>query len=105
MVGSYEMVEGKRSDEPAPRNFANLRDAILSNAAEARSASSCYAAAVVPRSWTKTSMAPFVSPVTRSGATEVNATKRASAFRATPVLSPFAWLPVLSTLTRSVVPD
>ena len=34
MVGSYEMAEGKRSDEPAPRNFANLRDAILSNAAE-----------------------------------------------------------------------
>jgi len=34
MVGSYEMVEGKGSVESAPRNFANLRDAILSNAAE-----------------------------------------------------------------------
>ncbi len=49
-------------------------------------------------------MAPFVSPATRSGAAEVNATKRPSALRATSVLSPFPWFPALSTLTRSVVP-
>src|SRR5438874_1863622 len=53
---------------------------------------------VVPvcRSWTNTSVAPFVSPATRLLPVLWNATKRPSAERAGPALKPF-------TLTRSVV--
>src|SRR5207244_1030493 len=61
---------------------------------------------VVPvcRSWTNTSVAPFVSPATRLVAVLWNATKRPSAERTGPALKPFPWLPPDATLTRSVVP-
>src|SRR5437870_2793555 len=61
---------------------------------------------VVPvcRSWTNTSVAPFVSPATRLVAVSWNATKRPSAERTGPALKPFPWLPPDATLTRSVVP-
>src|SRR5207244_1701178 len=67
---------------------------------------------VVPvcRSWTNTSVAPFVSPATRLVAKLTNATKRPSAESAggkaklrRPLL-PLPWVPSEATLTRSVVP-
>ena len=45
-----------------------------------------------------------MSPGTRLVAVETKATKRPSALMATTPLPPFPWFPVLSTLTRSVVP-
>src|SRR5436190_20274483 len=56
------------------------------------------------RSWTNTSYAPFVSPVTRLLAVLWNATKRPSAERAGPALESFPWVPPEATLTRSVMP-
>src|SRR2546425_658529 len=61
---------------------------------------------VVPvcRSWTNTSVAPFVSRATRLVAVLWKATKRPSAERTGPALKPSPWLPPDATLTRSVVP-
>ena len=61
---------------------------------------------VIPvcRSRTNTSCDPLVSPGTRLVAREAKATKRPSALSAGSELTPFASVPALSTLTRSVVP-
>jgi hypothetical protein len=56
------------------------------------------------RSWTKTSLALFASPGTRFDASEWNATMRPSRLTAGAKLWPFACVPPLSTLTRTVVP-
>src|SRR5213592_1820721 len=58
----------------------------------------------VCRSWTNTSVLPFVSPATRLVAVLWNATKRPSAERAAPALAALPSVPSEATLTRSVVP-
>src|SRR6266550_2456689 len=58
----------------------------------------------VSRSRTNTSSNPLVSPGTRFVAPEVNATKRPSALTDGSRLKPSACLPLLLTLTRSVLP-
>src|SRR5207244_1459573 len=59
---------------------------------------------VVPvcRSWTNTSVAPFVSPATRLVAALRDAQTRPPAERAGPALKPFPWTPPEATLMRSV---
>src|SRR5438128_2450321 len=57
----------------------------------------------VCRSWTNTSVVPFVSPATRLVASLSNATKRPSAERAGSQLASLAWVPPEATLTRTVV--
>src|SRR5439155_1055441 len=57
----------------------------------------------VRRSWTKTSSAPFVSPLTRLEARLAKATKRPSAEMDASPEKALAWVPSDATLTRSVM--